>query len=198
MPEIDRPVEKNRAVISLGSNVNKEENLPEAVSQLARMCTLVSVSSVFETMPVGSEDQPVFWNAAALIETELSPSQLKKLVLVTIENNLGRVRLVDKNAPRTIDADLTLYNQEIIHLDTGRSIPDPDLLRFAHVALPVAELLPDEPHPVTGKPFAQIAEDLISLQEINLGTLPRKVKDVDLKRLAKRIKKGLPNKSTRS
>ena len=185
MPEIDRQIKNNWAVISLGSNINKEENLPEAVSQLARRCTLVSVSSVYETMPVGLKDQPVFWNAAALIKTELSPSQLKKLVLVTIENNLGRVRLVDKNAPRTIDADLTLYNQEIIHLDTGHRIPDPDLLRFAHVALPVAELLPEEPHPETGKPFAQIAEDLISLQEINLGTLPRKVKDVDLKRLAK-------------
>lgn len=198
MPEIDRQIEKNRAVISLGSNINKEENLPEAVAQLARMCTLVSVSSVYETMPVGLKDQPVFWNAAALIKTVLSPSQLKKLVLATIENNLGRVRLLDKNAPRTIDADLTLYNQEIIELDTGHTVPDPDLLRFAHVALPVAELLPEEPHPETGKPFAQIAEDLVSLQEINQGILPRKVKDVELKLLARRLIKGLPNKSTNS
>jgi 2-amino-4-hydroxy-6-hydroxymethyldihydropteridine diphosphokinase len=186
MPEIDRQIVINWAVISFGSNINKEKNLPAAVSQLAKMCTLVSVSSVYETVPVGLKEQPVFWNAAVLIKTDLSPRQLKKLVLDHIENNLGRVRLVDKNSPRTIDADLTLYNQEIIHLETGHTIPDPDLLRLAHVALPVAELLPKEPHPETGKPFAQIAEELISHLEINLQTIPRKVKNVDLKRLAKR------------
>jgi 2-amino-4-hydroxy-6-hydroxymethyldihydropteridine diphosphokinase len=195
MPENHLQTEKNWAVISFGSNINKEENLPEAVSQLARMCTLVSVSSVYETMPIGLTDQPVFWNAAALIKTELSPGQLKNLVLEPIEINLGRIRLVDKNAPRTIDADLTLYNREIIHLDTGHTIPDPDLLRFAHVALPVADLLPEEPHPVTGKPFAQIAEEIISLQEANLQTIPRKMKYVDLKKLARRSTKRLPKKS---
>lgn len=148
-----------RAVISLGSNVDKERNMPAAVTLIGERCRLLAVSPVYETLPMGLRDQGNFFNAAVLVETERSPGELKEEVLDWLETKLGRVRQNDKNAPRTIDADLTLYNDAILDY-TGHHVPDPDLLRFAHVAVPVADLLPDARHPETGERLPELAERL--------------------------------------
>lgn len=148
-----------RAVISLGSNVEKEKNMPAAVALIGERCRLLAVSPVYETLPMGLHDQGNFFNAAVLIETERSPQELKGEVLDWLETRLGRVRQEDKNAPRTIDADLTLYNNAILDY-TGHHVPDPDLLRFAHVAVPVADLLPEGHHPETGEPLVALAARL--------------------------------------
>ena len=63
--------ELNRVYVSLGSNIEPERNLREAVRLLASCCKLVAVSPVYQTKAVGKTDQPDFLNAAALIETEL-------------------------------------------------------------------------------------------------------------------------------
>src|SRR5690606_41624477 len=94
-----------RAVISLGSNVDKERNMPLAVALIRERCRLLAVSPVYETLPMGLRDQGNFFNAAVLVETERTPDELKQEVLDWLENRLGRVRQADKNAPRTIDAD---------------------------------------------------------------------------------------------
>jgi 2-amino-4-hydroxy-6-hydroxymethyldihydropteridine diphosphokinase len=148
-----------QAVISLGSNVDKEKNMPLAVALIRERCHLLAVSPVYETLPMGLYDQGNFFNAAVLVETERSPSELKQEVLDWLENTLGRVRQADKNAPRTIDADLTLYGDAVVEY-TGHHVPDPDLLRFAHVAVPVADLLPNAAHPETGERLADLAARL--------------------------------------
>lgn len=148
-----------RAVISLGSNVDKEKNMPQAVALIRKRCRLLAVSPVYETLPMGLRDQGNFFNAAVLVETERTPDELKQEVLDWLEDRLGRVRQTDKNAPRTIDADLTLYGDTVAEY-RGHHIPDPDLLRFAHVAVPVADLLPDGVHPETGEPLAELAKGL--------------------------------------
>lgn len=148
-----------RAVISLGSNVDKEKNMPAAVALIRQRCRLLAVSPVYETLPMGLRDQGNFFNAAVLVETHRSPGELKEEVLDWLETTLGRVRQADKNAPRTIDADLTLYNDAILDYK-GHHVPDPDLLRFAHVAVPVADLLPGAHHPETGEPLPALADRL--------------------------------------
>ena len=75
----------NRAVISIGSNINKETNLPACVRLLAERCHIVAISPVYETLPVGAPDQPNFFNAAVVVETELGPAALKESVLARIE-----------------------------------------------------------------------------------------------------------------
>jgi 2-amino-4-hydroxy-6-hydroxymethyldihydropteridine diphosphokinase len=145
------------AYLSLGSNLDKEHNLREAVRLLAAHGRLVAVSAVFETAPVGNPDDPTFFNAAVALETELSPAELKQQVLATIEQRLGRQRSADPNAPRTIDIDLSLYDDAILALG-ARQIPDPDILRFAHVAAPLADLAPAYRHPETGETLAAIAQ----------------------------------------
>ena len=149
----------NRAFISLGSNIDSEHNLREAVQRLAAHCTLLAVSPVYETAPVGKVDQPNFLNAAALIATELTAGQLKTNVLQVIERELGRVRTEDKNAPRTIDLDISLFNDQVFDLG-GRHIPDPDILKYAHIAVPLADLAPQQRHPEIGETLRQIVQGL--------------------------------------
>ena len=155
----------NTVIVSLGSNIEKEKNVPLALDFLRAQCTVTAVSPIYETVPVGLRDQANFFNLAVQIETELDALRFKEQVLTSLESYLKRQRQADPNAPRTIDADITLFNDEVFDYghENGRQrhIPDPDLLKFAHVAVPVADLLPDLPHPETGEPLRQIAQRLL-------------------------------------
>lgn len=161
--EIDRTradLKAQQVLISLGSNIEPERNLPEAVRRLARHCRLLAVSRVYETEPVGKTDQANFLNAAVQLATYRTPAALKEEVLLEIEKELGRVRTADKNAPRTIDLDISLFGDHVLEL-AGRHIPDPDILEFSHVARPLADLAPEFRHPETGQTLAEIAENLL-------------------------------------
>jgi dihydroneopterin aldolase/2-amino-4-hydroxy-6-hydroxymethyldihydropteridine diphosphokinase len=149
----------NTAFVSLGSNIEPKQNLRKAVELLRTRTDVLAISSAYRTPPQGYTEQPDFLNMAVRLMTPLSPITLKKDVLDWIERELGRVRDPNnKNAPRTIDLDISLWNLGI--LDYGEKpwrIPDPDIVRFAHVAVPLAELAPDYIHPVEGITLAQIA-----------------------------------------
>ena len=149
----------NRVFIALGSNVNSGHNMREAVRRLSSRCRLLAASPVYETAPVGKTDQPNFLNAAALIETGLTAAELKVNVLQVIEQELGRVRTEDKNAPRTIDLDISLFNDEVFDMGQ-RHIPDPEILKYPHIAVPLADLAPHERHPETGQTLKEIAQGL--------------------------------------
>jgi 7,8-dihydro-6-hydroxymethylpterin-pyrophosphokinase len=95
-------------------------------------------------------------NAAAIVETDLTAEELKRQVLEYIEQSLGRVRQADKNAPRPIDIDLMLFNQQIFQLG-HRRIPNPEIMERPFVAIPLAEIAPDYQHPITGLTLSQIA-----------------------------------------
>ena len=173
----------NQAVISLGSNIDKEKNLPTAVKMLGIKCNLLSVSNIYETAPAGQKEQPSFWNAAVLVDTDLSPEGLREHILAPIETKLKRIRTTDKNASRTIDVDLTLFNDEIIDLDETHHIPDPDLLKFIHVAKPVSDLIPNALHPETGQSFEEIALSLENKEFREEKEPLKKVYEVDLRKL---------------
>jgi 2-amino-4-hydroxy-6-hydroxymethyldihydropteridine diphosphokinase len=148
-----------RVFIALGSNINSEYNMREAVQRLSLRCRLLTVSPVYETAPVGKTDQPNFLNAAALIETDLTAAELKTQVLQVIEQELGRVRTKDKNAPRTIDLDIVLFGDQV--LDVGpRHIPDPDISKYPYIAVPLADVAPEQRHPETGQTLQEIAQSL--------------------------------------
>lgn len=146
----------NRVFVALGSNIQPEENLARAVALLAERCRLLAVSRVYQTAPVGFAEQADFLNAAALIETPLDAATLKQSVLAEIESQLKRKRTAIKSGPRTIDLDIALFNDAIFEYD-GRQIPDPGILEYGYVALPLADLAPDMPHPVTGETLRAIA-----------------------------------------
>lgn len=123
---------------------------------LGRLVPIQAASTVWKTAAVGSSG-PDFLNAAVMIETELAPEGLREQILRPIENLLGRIRTRDPNSPRTIDLDILVYDGEIL---------EPDLWNYAHIGVPVAEILPDLTHPETGESVSYIAEQLITQSRI--------------------------------
>ena len=147
----------NTAYLSLGSNIEPEINMKSAVELLARYTQILAVSSVWETKPVGFTKQANFLNAAAIVQTKLPAQQFKERALRKIEKILGRVRQANKNAPRSIDIDIMLFNRQIFTMG-DRHIPDPEILERPFVALPLAEIAPDYVHPETGQTLKEIAK----------------------------------------
>ncbi|NND01416.1 MAG: 2-amino-4-hydroxy-6-hydroxymethyldihydropteridine diphosphokinase, partial [Acidimicrobiia bacterium] len=141
------PNNRTDAVISVGSNIERERHLPEAVRLLRRhrAIDVIDVSRVFESPSVGGgSDAPDFFNAAVRVCTGLEPDDLRD-ALRHIEGVLGRTRTEDINAPRTIDLDIAYYENVAVK-DNGMSIPAPDVLTAPHVAVPVADVAPDWKH----------------------------------------------------
>ena len=147
--------------VSLGSNIEPEKNLAEAIRLLRQRCTVLAVSSAYRTPPQGFSEQADFLNMAVKLTTTLTPADFKREVLGDIERQLGRQRDPNnKNAPRTIDLDISLWNDlAFAYGDKPWRVPDPDITRFAHVAIPLAEIAPDYLHPVNGRTLAAIASD---------------------------------------
>ncbi len=100
-----------RAFVGIGSNIDPEINVRSAVLRLTETARVKAISTVYRTEPVGREGQPSFYNCVVEIETDLSPRDLKFQLLRRIESELGRTRIVDKFAARTIDLDLILYDE---------------------------------------------------------------------------------------
>ena len=146
-------------IIALGSNIERERHVPEAIRLLRRHrdIDVVGASRFFESPSVGGpEDAPDFYNAAVLACTDLEPTALRT-ELRYIEEVLGRVRGDDPNEPRTIDLDIVYYGDTVAEID-GWRLPDPGALKAPHVALPVADVAPDWVHPETG----QTAYDIVA------------------------------------
>ena len=147
----------HQACLLLGSNIQPEINLPRAVSQLQSQVEVLRASSVWETPSVGSGG-PNFLNAALLIATSIEALALKEQVLRPLEARMGRVRTADKNAPRTIDLDIILFDGRLL---------DPSLWLHAHRAVPVAELMPNY-RSETGETLSQAASRLAHSTDIRM------------------------------
>ena len=106
----------NEVVIGLGSNIDPEANLEQAVKELESRFKVSKRSRWTRTKPIGIQDQPDFYNGALLMETELEQQSLKK-ELKRIEDILGRDRSLPKFGPRTIDLDILIWNNEVVDED---------------------------------------------------------------------------------
>lgn len=139
------------ACIALGANIGEPVRQVEAgFAALAALpgTRLIARSSLYRSAPVGYADQPDFINAVALIETVLEPHALLD-ALLAIERAHGRVREF-ANAPRTLDLDIVLYGDTVMH-DAGLTIPHARMLERAFVMVPLAEVAPDVQVPGQGR-----------------------------------------------
>lgn len=146
-----------RAFIGVGSNIAPEENIREALRQLAQSVCLVSISTFYREPAIGRPEDPDFYNGVVAIDTDLPPAKLKWAVLRRIEDALGRSRSKDKYAARTIDLDLLLYGNSVISSDE-LTLPDPDILTRAFIAVPLYEIAPTLVLPGFGVPTREVAE----------------------------------------
>ena len=132
-----------RAFIGLGGNLGEPAvAFRAAVAELRGRGQVVRVSSLYDSAPRDSFDQPHFLNAALELETDLEPVELLT-ELKRLELSLGRDPQGRRWGPRVIDLDILSFD--------GRCVTDPehDLIvphprfherRFA--LEPVAELDP--------------------------------------------------------
>jgi 2-amino-4-hydroxy-6-hydroxymethyldihydropteridine diphosphokinase len=130
-----------RAFIAVGSNIDREANVERALERLNELVSVRAISNFYSTRALSGGAQPDFLNGMVAVETELGPVALKQSVLRLIERDLGRRRSKDKNADRTIDLDLVLYD-DIVSETPPLILPDPELGRRAFLAVPLAELAP--------------------------------------------------------
>ncbi len=148
---------RHQVCLLLGSNIQPEKNLARGIELLRQKVMVVRSSSVWESPSVGSTG-PDFLNMALLVTTSLEAGELKEKVLRPLEAQLGRFRSADKNAPRTIDLDIILFDDRLV---------DPDLFLYAHRAVPVAEILPGY-HSSQGLTLAEVASELARTTPIRL------------------------------
>ena len=123
----------HEVVIGLGSNIDPEANLDQAVLELKSRFKVSTRSQWTRTKPIGIQDQPDFYNGTLLMETELEQQSLKK-ELKRIEDILGRDRSLPKFGPRTIDLDILIWNKKVVDEDYYER----DFLRKG-----VEEIIPD-------------------------------------------------------
>ncbi|MEI6215859.1 MAG: 2-amino-4-hydroxy-6-hydroxymethyldihydropteridine diphosphokinase [Actinomycetes bacterium] len=130
-----------KVVIALGSNLGDRENyLNTAIQELSAAISITSVSSFYETDPVGGPDQPDYLNAVLIAECTHEPVELMQLLL-QIEARLGRVRDVPLG-PRTLDLDLITAGDHLISTEE-LTLPHPRAHERAFVLRPWLEIDPD-------------------------------------------------------
>lgn len=134
---------ENTAFIAIGSNIeNRYDNMMNAINLLTGTpdIRLVNYSSIYETDPVGYEEQDLFLNMVIEVKTALNAMELLKECL-QIELELGRKREI-RWGPRTIDLDILIFNQENIETET-LTVPHPRMLERAFVMIPLHEIKSD-------------------------------------------------------
>lgn len=142
--------------IGLGSNLgDRNANLHAALDALnAHPAVRVARTSTFyETVPLGSAQQPDYVNAVAALETSLEAGALL-LLMRDIEDRLGRVR-AERWQPRTIDLDLLLFDQQVI-VTSELTIPHPGMHLRSFVLRGLCELGPELIHPVLRQSVAEL------------------------------------------
>ncbi len=160
------------AYVSLGSNLGDRRSLLEsAVVELASGpgIDLLTVSSLFETEPVGLTEQPLFLNACVCVRTAGTARQLLQ-GLFAIEDLFLRKRTAPWG-PRTLDLDLLLCGDQIVD-SADLILPHPRMTGRCFVLAPLCEIEPHLRHPVSGRPFAEYCSELACETQVRrLGAL---------------------------
>ncbi len=160
------------AYIGIGSNLqNPLQQVQQALQELTQLpkTELNKVSRIYQSAAIGPE-QDDFINAAALLDTDLTPLELLD-ALQAIEQLHQRQR-IQHWGPRTLDLDILLYDRQVIQSER-LIIPHAFLTRRAFVLLPLLDIDPDLQLP-NGSPIkdclAACADQVI--QPLNLHAQP--------------------------
>jgi 2-amino-4-hydroxy-6-hydroxymethyldihydropteridine diphosphokinase len=143
--------------IGIGSNIEPQQNIAAALTELRGRYGSLRLSPVYDSAPVGFTGER-FWNLVAVFDTN-DPATAVQDTLHAIESRHGRERGVRRFGPRTLDLDLLLYGDLVRH-DGVLDLPRPEIRRYAFVLRPLADLAPAIRDPESGKTFRQLWDDL--------------------------------------
>ncbi len=139
--------------VSIGSNIDRERHIRGALADLRAAFGDLVVSPVYESAAVGFAGEP-FYNLVAGFASELPVGMLAGR-LRTIEEAHGRVRSDAKFSSRTLDIDLLTYGSEPVS-DGKLVLPRDEILKYAFVLRPLAEVAPTERHPIEKLSYAEL------------------------------------------
>ena len=150
--------------LNIGSNQNRRINIRLALNKLESNFTDITVSSLFESPAEGFVGSN-FYNVGVNAETKNNINEVVN-ILHDIENSLGRERSLPKFSSRIIDLDLVLYNDVI---DEDLKVPRRDILKYAFVLAPLAELNPEDIHPQKGISYLNLWKEFQSNKDFKLN-----------------------------
>jgi len=140
-----------RVYVGIGSNVDRELRIRQAIEALREAFGAIELSPVYDSVAVGF-DGSNFLNLVAAFDSDLEVEAVAA-VFREIEDRLGRDRSLPKFASRPIDLDILLYGDAIVDMP-GIRIPRPEIVVNAFVLKPLQDIAPELLHPETGESFA--------------------------------------------
>jgi 2-amino-4-hydroxy-6-hydroxymethyldihydropteridine diphosphokinase len=141
--------------VSIGSNIDRENNIRGALRELRAHYGPLILSRVYESKAEGFTGEN-FYNLIAAFDSSETIEQIKE-ILTQIESRFGRQRTGNRYSSRTLDLDLLLYGDVVRH-DGPLNLPHPDIGRYAFVLGPLAEIAPQRRHPETGQSLSRMWE----------------------------------------
>jgi len=143
--------------VGIGSNLgDREKNCSRSIDLLEKYGIVVRQrSSLYETIPWGVRDQPLFLNMVIEAETELKPQELLEL-LKNVEIEVGREKS-SRWGPRAIDLDILLYDDISLN-DETLTIPHPYLHKRDFVLIPLCEIAHDLKHPILKSTMGELLQ----------------------------------------
>lgn len=142
-----------RVYISVGSNIDRTKNLLASLDALQGWFGELHLSPVYESEAVGFDGEP-FLNLVVGVDTDLSVAELS-LRFKKLEADNGRRRDLPRFSGRTLDLDILTHGQQVGRVD-GVELPRREILKNAFVLRPLADIAPEERHPVCGQTYLEL------------------------------------------
>ena len=140
----------HQVAISIGSNLERTKNIKKAVFNLEKVFGSLFCSPVYESDASGFLG-PRFYNLVVVFETDMEVKAVHEQLRI-IEISQGRTLKSNQVGSRTLDLDLLLYGDLVLY-DIGLDVPRKESLDHSYILKPLADILPNFCHPVTGERF---------------------------------------------
>lgn len=150
----------NTFYLNLGSNIDPENNILAALQLIDQNDPIISCSQFYQTPPYHHyhylKNTPPFINCAIKLYSDTDLNHYKQVIIPKIETHLHRVKDPHNiHADRSIDIDITLFNDAVI---PDKKIPDPLIPDCTHIILPLAEIAADYVHPILGTTISNLKD----------------------------------------